>query len=354
MRLVERLKEMDYRTKVRLFLILLVAQLVLIFVILGAVTITSQPSFCNICHEMRADVRSWEASSHAEVTCYGCHSEGGTLAFLAHKVSNLKEPYYHLTNSFKKPINGDGEYGRKISNEPCKRCHSQNRKVTPSKGVIIDHLKHEEKNITCVTCHNRVAHPDMKGYPGEREKTEVRQITLKPGVEQPIPPATKPYQDRLKMRSCMTCHTGEKEKAPRDCKTCHPPGFKLNPHPDATIWFSVHGREAKPDIGNCVSCHQQKDCNSCHRTEMPHPPQWKEGHGGQGKVASEECKRCHVQANYCEACHHRYDPARGPWYSLQPGLSVHPAFVRERGAGGCFDCHNPVYCARCHVRGKVD
>ncbi len=378
MKLIERFKEMSTDSRIKLFLTLLVLEFLLVFTILGTITITSQPSFCNICHEMRADVQAWKSSSHAEITCYGCHSEGNIAAFLLHKVESLKEVYFHLTGSFEKPINGDGEYAKHMSNEPCKRCHSLNRKVTPSKGMIIDHPKHEEKDITCVTCHNRVGHPEIKGYLVDEkegdEKDHVQQVSLKPGSVVKVPVDTKPYEDHMEMRFCMVCHTGEKDKGPRECKTCHPSGFELKPedHNDPN-WLpakeelqsveAVHGIEAKEDMAGCLSCHKQEFCNKCHKVEIPHAKTWKEEHsklfGEQGKialvgVAPQECVMCHPQANFCDACHHDYDPAKGIWYSPQPGQNLHMIAVRDRGATDCFKCHLPTYCSHCHVRGTKE
>lgn len=368
MKLIEWLKEMDNAARMRLMLTLVVVEFVLIFATLSAITITSQPSFCNICHEMRADVRAWKSSSHAEVTCYSCHSEGNLTAFLVHKVESLKEVYFHLTNEFEKPINGDGEYGWKMSNEPCKRCHSLNRRVTPHKGIIIDHLKHEQKSITCVTCHNRAGHPTehMKGYVGEKKAEEAKvKIAFKVGKEETASIESKPYEDRIKMRFCMVCHTGEKGKGPRECETCHPPGFELKPedhnNPD---WLppqdrlqsvhAFHAKEAKARMADCLSCHQQKFCVDCHGVEIPHPEKWKNEHKNLVRTAVEKCIRCHPQTNFCEACHHQYNPAEGPWVSRLPGASLHPNAVRVRGAADCFNCHNPVFCAHCHVRGSPD
>lgn len=367
MRLVEQFREMPWANKIRIILILLVAEFVLVFLSLGAITITTQPSVCNVCHEMRADIRAWKSSSHAEVTCYSCHSEGGVLAFVVGHLKESKEAYYHLTNSFEKPINGNGEYARKMSNEPCKRCHSLNRKVTPRKGIIIDHLKHQEKGITCVTCHNRTAHPNMKGYLGEKQpkETQVYQISFKIGKRQTAPIESRPYEDHIKMRFCMACHTGEKDKGPKECDTCHSPDFELKPEDHLfPEWLpseealqqakALHGQKAKPTTRDCLSCHEQRFCTDCHRIEMPHPATWKKEHSETGKTSPQQCTSCHAQQNFCDACHHQYNPALGPWYDPRPGLSLHPDAVRKEGTADCFDCHNPVYCARCHVRGKVD
>lgn len=365
----------DPIVRIKVLLVLGAALIVTLFMTVGAITLTSTPTFCSACHEMDADIEAWRKSSHSEVTCYGCHSEGNLAVFLIHKVESLKEVYFHLADNYEKPINAHSHYAEKMSNEPCERCHSFNRKVTSSPGVIIDHKKHEEKGITCVTCHNRVGHPNIKDYvveKGAAEEDKVHQASLKPGVEQKISAWSKPYEDHMEMRFCMVCHTGEKEKGSRECETCHPPEFELKPedHGDAN-WFppqeqllsvkAIHGEQAKEDMANCVSCHEQKFCNDCHKAEIPHPETWKEEHReilGKEidivKAAPEQCAMCHPQPNFCDACHHQYDPAKGPWYSTQPGLSLHVPAVREKGATECFKCHKPTYCAHCHVRGTKE
>jgi nitrate/TMAO reductase-like tetraheme cytochrome c subunit len=357
-KLIGRLNLKDPIVRIKALLVLGAALIILLFMTVGAITLTSTPTFCSLCHEMGPDVRAWKASSHAEVTCYGCHSEGNIAVFVLHKVESLKEIYLHLSDSFEKPINGESHYAKKMSNEACERCHSLNRKVTSSPGVIINHKKHEEEGVTCVTCHNRVGHPDMKGYREEKKPAadaKVEPVSLKPGVESPILVEGKPYENYMEMRACMSCHTGAKGKGPSKCETCHPANFELKPadHSDPNWRPPVHAEKAKADMGNCLSCHKQEFCTDCHGVEMPHPEiTWKNEHSKLGQSSPQSCTLCHPQAKFCDACHHDYDPAKAAWLSTQPGASLHMPVVREKGAEGCFKCHKPTYCARCHVRGE--
>ena len=47
-----------------------------------------------------------------------------------------------------------------MATKQCTQCHSDNRVVTPSPGIIIDHEVHAEKNVNCTICHNRIAHDE--------------------------------------------------------------------------------------------------------------------------------------------------------------------------------------------------
>jgi cytochrome c-type protein NapC len=370
----------DPIVRIKALLVLGAALIVVLFFTVGAITLTSTPTFCSMCHEMSADITAWKASSHAEVTCYGCHSEGNIAVFVLHKVESLKEIYLHLSDSFEKPINGESHYAKKMSNEACERCHSLNRKVTSSPGVIINHKKHEEEGVTCVTCHNRVGHPDMKGFVTEKGNEEEPKegepradlVSLKPGMEQEVLLEGEVYANHLEMRYCMSCHTGKEEegKGPKECSACHPEGFELKPadHENAD-WLpprekvlsvkAVHAEEGKERMSDCISCHEQAFCNDCHKVEIPHPGTWKAEHKETvgkavkvSKVAPQECTTCHPQPNFCDACHHEYDPAKGTWYSPQIGRNQHMTAVKQKGAEGCFKCHEPTYCSACHVRGQ--
>ena len=35
--------------------------------------------------------------------------------------------------------------------------------------------------------------------------------------------------------------------------------------------------------------------------------------------------------------------------SNKPWVRYHPNVVKKTGAQPCFDCHQPTYCANCHV-----
>lgn len=293
----------------------------LLFITPLALTVFSTPRFCASCHEMSPAVDSWRKSSHAESTCYACHGHSG-IDFLLGKMQNLKELYYHVTGDYEKPINAEGHYAEELEAEICNRCHAvDKRKVTPSKGIIINHAIHEEKGVACTKCHNRVAHPDIEGY-----------------------------EDWMEMIACFRCHSQEAEaKAPGKCSACHPAGFELKPgdHAQAQFLPPKHAELAEKDMDYCSMCHAKKFCLDCHGMEIPHPTAFEEEHGDVGKKNPEKCAQCHREADFCTACHHEGYKADIAW------TKRHPVMVKSKGADTCFKCHGPTYCSYCHVRGKV-
>jgi nitrate/TMAO reductase-like tetraheme cytochrome c subunit len=351
-----KLKE-DKRTR-RIFISYIGAAIAVVLVISGAAIYgLSTEYFCQSCHEMRPYIEAWKKSSHAKVTCYGCHGHPGLINWLLGKAKNLKEPYLHITNKFEKPINAKSHYSLEMENEVCEYCHSmEKRKVTPSRGIKIDHEKHMEKEIKCTRCHNRVAHRLVKHYKGEEEAKAAQIVAagtvIKAGA----------YPDRLKMRYCMECHTGGKggRKGPRKCSACHTKDFDLKPKTHKVKGFvwpivadkrALHPQIFKKDSKYCWSCHKKDFCIGCHKIEIPHPKKnWVKGkneHSLIGRSKPQVCLNCHRQPNFCASCHHKwFEPAKGPW------IKQHFTTVRRTGAFTCFDCHGPTYCAHCHTRGK--
>lgn len=295
---------------------------------------------------MKPDVKSWEASSHSNVTCYGCHGAQTIPSLLVHKVKALNELRLHVTKGFEQPINISSELSEneaEMANSICNRCHSvTQRNVTPNKGIIINHKAHEKEGLLCTRCHNRVAHLTADKY----IDTEVRK-------ENP-----EKYKNRMEMRYCMECHTGKEGKGPKECSTCHPKGFELKPdsHLKDDFFPKKHGKIALQDTEYCKSCHfEAKLCVDCHKTEIPHPTTgWvkkvkdTKHHSVDGKADPKSCQLCHKGANFCDACHHNNKTGK-TW------ISVHFNVVKKQGAATpCFKCHSALMCAHCHVSGKKD
>jgi hypothetical protein len=86
---------------------------------------------------------------------------------------------------------------------------------------------------------------------------------------------------------------------------------------------------------------------------MPHPEDFRKTHGEAGQKNPNACAKCHGDPkSFCDECHHgkalnREYTAGENWRRL------HPQTVAETGAQPCFVCHNPTYCAACHVNGGV-
>jgi hypothetical protein len=112
-------------------------------------------------------------------------------------------------------------------------------------------------------------------------------------------------------------------------------------------------------IDYCSTCHLVESfCVDCHSVEMPHPDGFVDDHAEVGKSSPESCVMCHAEGEtgegvsateFCNGCHHKEGDPTQPW------LPQHDDVTRQTGAEACFECHEPTYCAYCHVRGgQVD
>ena len=78
--------------------------------------LASNPTFCgNACHNMKPEWESWKRSSHAEVTCYGCHVDRTLPALFVEKLtSGPKGMFNTVLNRYEKPINPHGHYSQTL------------------------------------------------------------------------------------------------------------------------------------------------------------------------------------------------------------------------------------------------
>ncbi len=371
--------------------------LVLAAVMIVALGVTSTRWFCaNGCHKVQDDtITAYEHSPHSEISCMACHMpvNANPIVFILHKAEALGELYLTVTDNFELPLNPESEVSLTMKEGQCTQCHNLDlRPVTPSPGIVIDHKVHSEKEVTCAICHNRTAH------------VEDFELTLTdPATGEP----NKKHEDFMSMTACFRCHTqGEPAgpiTAPGECALCHTPEFQLKPPSHLEPGFFPEGhaalaqeeasrvagsegatasaeaaKQAKEgeaeaaggkgegeaagegigpslprvgEINECYTCHKETFCTDCHGVEMPHPADFKKTHGAAGKADPQVCAKCHGDVNqFCNECHHgsaldwKYD-TKVPW------LKQHPDAVRTSGANACFECHDPTYCANCHVNG---
>ncbi len=367
----------------------LVAVLVIAGVMIAALGITSTRWFCSEgCHKVQDDtILAYERSVHSEVSCMACHMpvNSDPITFILHKAEALGELYLTVTGNYELPLNGSSHVALSMSSEQCTQCHNlERRTVTPSPGILIDHEVHGTADVTCAICHNRVAH------------VEDFELTLK---DPTTGEANRPHADFMSMTACFRCHSqGETPEggleAPGACAACHPAGFELKPksHFEEGFYpaghaklaseetsrvreFAAHeGDEAQHEaaershgggggvgealvkleaLNECYTCHAEKFCSDCHGLPMPHPEDFSEGHGDLGKKDPKVCATCHGDADrFCDECHH--GSAMGVEYTAgTQWRTLHPATVSQTGAKACFECHNPTYCAACHVGGGL-
>ncbi|GAB4276332.1 MAG: hypothetical protein Kow0056_06650 [Coriobacteriia bacterium] len=345
-----------------------VAVVALVAVTIAALGVTSTYWFCaNGCHKVQDDtIIAYDSSAHSEVSCMACHMPvgAGPVTFLLHKVEALGEAYLTVTDTYELPLN-EGSHlalSEHMPSEQCTQCHSTNREITPGPGIKIDHQIHAQNDVACTWCHNRVAHP------------ENFELTL---------PGNEKHEDFMEMTACFRCHGQDPlAKAPGACDKCHPADFPLKPESHEVAGFYQqygdsrgHAEMAKEEasrvarfeaeaheagelppvesVNYCSTCHSLEEfCSGCHGLQMPHPAGFAEGHGDKGRESPEICANCHAKSadtaagtEFCNACHHSAGDPSKPW------IPQHFNVVRQQGAQACFECHNPTFCANCHVRG---
>lgn len=162
---------------------------------------------------------------------------------------------------------------------------------------------------------------------------------------------------------CQACHQES------ECVNCH--DGRLRPrqiHP--SDWLSLHGIEARQAGAACKSCHRsQSECLTCHlraglspngpgalRAERGrfHPPSsvWTDRprtarhHAFQARLHMDECVSCHQERD-CASCHASASVG-GPGLGLPNGSGTSPHPPGFRFACGGLLARNPRPCLVCH------
>ena len=361
-----------------------------------ALGVTSTYWFCaSVCHKVQDDsIIAYNRSSHSEVSCMSCHMpvNSDPISFILHKAEALGELYLTALNKYELPLNPHSHYSLEMKSDKCTQCHSENRVITPTAGILIDHKVHADKKVECTYCHNRIAHLENFELTGKNPNGE---------------PSHK-HPDYMTMTACFRCHAladdGLKRplKAPGTCNRCHPSHFQLKPkgHFVSAFYPKGHAEMAKeaaetadearkeaaatgkgkdggygagnklglslPTVGAvnyCDTCHVQKTfCNGCHGMEMPHPAVFLEpkspadatGHPAISKKMADKCEFCHgvKKTDFCNNCHHG-TYVKWEYTSTTPWQHQHAAAVTKTGVDACTaKCHTVTFCSDCHTKEK--
>lgn len=388
----------DPRRRARYIIWLTVVLILFIAIMIPTLAITSSYWFCaNACHKVQDDtITAYDQSSHSKINCMACHipANAPPWVFMLHKMEALGELYQTITDTYPEPLNANDAVALTMPATQCTQCHSNNRRVTPSPGIIIDHKVHADKAIPCPICHNRIAHPD--------DNFVHKSVNKKTGER------GHPHDNFALMQGCFRCHSQEAGGvAPGDCKICHQPSFNLLPasHEDSATWMALGPKghahaatealtvvadtkaeiakakaagEKEPtppnplvakmpaygEVFHCSICHQRQFCVNCHGiADIPHSAEFRKplsptdpkGHPVAYKENPQACKHCHganARSTFCQDCHHgtyiNYKGYNGnlPWTNP----TQHPTAVKQLGAATCFQCHEETYCSACHVR----
>jgi hypothetical protein len=204
-----------------------------------------------------------------------------------------------------------------MQSSQCTQCHDlSKRKVTPARGILINHESHDKKGVACSVCHNRIGH---------QEAFRLAMTGSDANAEYLLHP------DFMTMQACFRCHSQTETpagglKAPGECEACHtspvdelkpeshfkkgffPKGHAklgqeeasrvasfevaaevvIEPAEEATQTEDGHtnvGSKLTPTgaVNECNMCHSEKFCSNCHGLPMPHPVDFADGHAKLGQ-----------------------------------------------------------------------
>jgi cytochrome c-type protein NapC len=300
-RLWRKIKNLDWKDPINRWKLLLASLIVCIVVFgggYGVLSMTNEPTFCSSCHEMTPEYSTYTASAHSQISCVECHIKPGTINMMVHKVKTIKELYYHFTGVPNQIVQSTDE---EVSNQNCLQCHSLNRVVTGPNGLKIDHQKHIDEGIPCVTCHSGVVHAqiasrnlnvakDRDAWTKANADKLIQQQYLQPNMglcidcHNKVNDGQKPWldpaysvptnpEDPGKATDTENSKTSKAEvqkvlsesintkpgqlKISMTCTTCHSTGTVGIPKDHQTANFSSnHGTDAVNQLPQCLSCHQ--------------------------------------------------------------------------------------------------
>jgi hypothetical protein len=235
---------------------------------------------CDVCHKQLPNPLRTAATRPSMDSCLGCHEH--------------KQEY---------------EQGR------CATCHLDLSHFGPKPlgafthagNFVAEHMRPARSAPeTCASCHDQTfctdCHASTVGlkvevkFPErvERDFIHRNDFISRHAIEQKADPASCATCHGTTF--CQTCHTAQNlTSRGSDPRSPHPPGFTI---PGSA---EFHGVEARRDIANCASCHDQgarSNCVGCHKVGGiggdPHPSGFESKHPRSEIARNGMCAACHA------------------------------------------------------------
>ena len=258
---------------------------------------TSRPVFCSSCHIMEPYYRSWQASSHNDVSCIECHFAPGFGGKVRGKMLGLVQLAKYVTQS------AGPRPAAEIPDASCLRsgCHEK-RLLTGRvdfQGVPFDHRPHlgeirRGMQLRCTSCHSQIVQ----------------------GTHMTVTTST-----------CFLCHFKNElfNEGLGACTRCHQ-------IPDEK--FDLGGGVM---FSHDLAYEKGVDCVNCHGDVI----------GGKGEVPRERCLACHNREDDLKrindyAFMHQTHVSDHKIDCLQCHLHIQHALDRDKighAAGDCTACH---------------
>jgi len=188
----------------------------------------------------------------------------------------------------------------------CLSCHPEDA-VDPTSNFRATHIAEYGGKKDCQNCHSTKL-PRKKAHATEDEVgvglSFSHRTHLDGQLECRACHVVKVHTEGLAapMRVCLECH--KSEGGPRRCSACHTKPESIFPdfHKGVNIQ-KTHGKIALGGQYDCKRCHVEPNyCIDCHKIEMPHPIGYLQRHNAEVKGKPETCVRCHGDKP-CITCH---------------------------------------------------
>ncbi|CEG29057.1 cytochrome c3 family protein [Bacillus sp. B-jedd] len=282
----------------------------------GAIAFTSNPIFCSSCHEMAPEYQTFKASAHSEIKCTQCHIEPGAKNMVLHKIESMKEVYYHIVGP-PDPI----VQTVPVMKVNCGQCHSDNRLVTATGDLKVNHKGHVKEGVPCITCHAGVAHAKVvdRGINGSETydhwtKENIKKLMTKeytnPNMgtcidcHDKVNKGEKPWED-IAYSLPVNTHGAEKSEGgektvtataePHEAGVTGVQGSHETTQKTQEIILQAIGKQKK-DVKlsmECFTCHKEVAIPKSHEKVK-----WNESHGGTALNELNECINCHQDTKW--------------------------------------------------------
>ncbi|MDQ0256665.1 cytochrome c-type protein NapC [Evansella vedderi] len=303
----------------------------------GALKATGTNQFCASCHVHPPEAISHELTTHKELYCTDCHVEPGLDNYLMSKVAASPKMYKVTLGEIPDPIFMKKE---PIPNVTCQECHSQNRNVTASGDLIVNHNGHIDEGILCVTCHSGVAHGKVVER-GLNESKDFDYWTEENGEEIISTEYTRPN-----MGTCIDCHIryneGETPWEDKYYSLSFPPDHEKNQSMAIyEVFERIKEQRENPKENQismeCATCHLEIDIPENH-----YKKNFVNNHGDDAVNAFDSCMTCHDQGKWQKNINQQsytilFDSKQPNLEHYTPDVYVVQSLSKENSF--CFSCH---------------
>lgn len=317
----------------RLLWFVLIAVPLGVAALFAGMEVSSQPGFCGTCHYMQPYYRSWQTSSHSDVSCVECHIPPGIGAEFQKKYEALSMVASYITGTY-----GTNPWAE-VPDASCLRpgCHEERllagREVFS--GILFDHRPHltelrRGKRLRCTSCHSQIvqgehiAVTESSCFLCHFKDQELNQDTASCTLchetpEKTITTAGLRFEHADVKRfgmECTLCHggvvAGQGEVPRQRCLSCHNEPSRLSRVDETRFLHRMHVTEHKVE---CLSCHVEiqhrtperlervgTSCETCH-VGGGHSPQRDLYVGIGGTGAKPESSTMYLAGVSCGSCH---------------------------------------------------